>query len=283
MIGLRKSLAEGPVVLVSVLLTMMGAVLLPDPFADAALAAYLVIALLLVLGVGEESLIRLLWRARPVTPVQWRILVASVEHLNPSVRVWVIGRGYVDAFPVGRRGIVVTSGMLDQLVTGQLPHRMATALLVGAQGQLRAGLSRRDPALRLVCLPFWLVGVPGAALGFSRVFRLGWMLRPVVFSISIVQTWQLGLPWMSAALAGLLAATYLVPRWRRQWRRVQVRVFDEAVVAAGRGADLAAWLRFVVGAAQRDRIVALENPRVVSRACAESPPWWSSGGSESAR
>ena len=189
-----------------------------------------------------------------------------MEHLDPSVRVWVIGKRYVDAFPVGRRGIVVTSGMLDQLLTAQLPHRMATALLVGAQGQLRSGVSRRDPALRLLCLPFWLVGVPGAALGVSRLFRFAWMLRPVVFSIAVVQTWQLGMPGMSAAIAGLLAVTYLVPRWRRRWRATQVRIFDDAVLAAGRGADLAAWLHYVAGAGPRDRIVALENPRVGSRA-----------------
>ena len=230
-----------------------------------ALGAYVAVALLLVLGVGETSLIRLLWHASPVTPVQWRILVASVEHLDPSVRLWVVARSCVAAFPVGQRGIVVTSGMLDQIVSGQLPHRMATALLVGAQGQLRAGVSRRGPALRVLCLPLLVVGALSAALGSSWLFRLGWVLRPAVFSVAVVQSWQLGLPWMSGLLVGLLAVTYLVPRWRRQWRRVQIRIFDGAVVAAGRGEDLAAWLRLVEGAGQRDRIVALENPYIAPR------------------
>ena len=54
MIGLRKGLAEGPVVLVSVLLTVIGTAVLPAPFAGAALADYLAAAALLVLGVGRR-------------------------------------------------------------------------------------------------------------------------------------------------------------------------------------------------------------------------------------
>ena len=92
MIGLRKGLVEVPALLVSVLVSVLGLALLPPGFAGAALGAYVAVALLLVLGVGETSLIRLLWHASPVTPVQWRILVASVEHLDPSVRLWVVAR-----------------------------------------------------------------------------------------------------------------------------------------------------------------------------------------------
>jgi hypothetical protein len=45
----------------------------------------------------------------------------------------------------------------------------------------------------------------------------------------------------------------------------QIGLVDAAVVAAGRGADLAGWLRQVAGPGARDRIVALENPRLPQR------------------
>ncbi|MCB1255371.1 MAG: hypothetical protein KDB39_19505, partial [Austwickia sp.] len=51
----------------------------------------------------------------------------------------------------------------------------------------------------------------------------------------------------------------------RAWVTEQIGLVDAAVVAAGRGADLAGWLRQVAGPGARDRIVALENPRLPQR------------------
>lgn len=265
MVGVRKCLADGPSVLVSAVLWMMAAALLPEPLSGLAVLVLLAASVLGAAGVGESVLVRVLWRARPVTAVQWRILVASVEHLDPATRLWVVQRPDVDVVPVGRRRVVLTSGLLDGLVSGRVPHRMVTALLVGAEGQLAAGVSRRDPAIRAVCTPLVVGAIPVAALGMSRWVRLGWQLRPVVFGVAIVQTSQMGLIGVSVALAGLLALSYLMPRWQRQWRQLRVRIFDDTVAAAGRAEDLAAWLRQTAGETQRDRIVALENRHLVGR------------------
>ena len=86
-----------------------------------------------------------------------------------------------------------------------------------------------------------------------------------MFGIAIVQMSAAGFAWIGVAVAVLLAMTYLVPVWRRAWVAEQVRLFDAAVVAAGRGPDLAWWLRQVAGPGARDRIVALENPRLPQR------------------
>lgn len=261
-VGIRKVLAEGPGVLASGLLWLIMAALLPAPISGAAVLALMVGAGVLAAGWGEAWLIRRLWRGRPISRIQWRILVGSVEHIDPRTQVWVVPGSGVCAYPVGRRSVMVSSGLLDELVAGILPHQVATALIVGAQAQLQAGMARRDPAIRLWCLPASVISALTRPLRRNGLVRLGWTLRPVVFGGAIVQMYAAGWWGIAVALAALLGLTYFAPRWRRAWGAQQVRVFDAAVVAAGRGADLAWWMRRVEGPHARDRIVALENPRL---------------------
>ena len=262
---MRKVLAEGPVVVASGLLWLTAAAVVPAPGSGAVLLLLAVVGVVSAAGVGESLVIRGLWRARPVSRVQWRIVLASVEHIDPGTRLWVVPGAAVAVFPVGRRGIAVSEGLLTQVASGCLPHRVVTALLVGAQAQLSAGMTRRDPTIRWWCFPVRLVLAPARMLGRSGVVRLGWRVRGVVFGIAIVQMSAAGFAWIGVAVAVLLAMTYLVPVWRRAWVAEQVGLFDAAVVVAGRGPDLAGWLRQVAGRGARDRIVALENPRLPQR------------------
>ena len=262
---MRKVLAEGPVVVAAGLLWLTAAAMVPPPGSGAVLLLLAVVGVVSAAGVGESLVIRGLWRARPVSPVQWRIVLASVEHIDPGTRLWVVPGAAVAVFPVGRRGIAVSEGLLTQVASGCLPHRVVTALLVGAQAQLSAGMTRRDPTIRWWCFPVRLVLAPAWMLGRSGVVRLGWRVRAVVFGIAIVQMSAAGFAGIGVALAAVLALTYLGPVWRRVWVAEQVCLFDGAVAAAGRGADLAGWLRQVAGPGARDRIVALENPRLPQR------------------
>ena len=115
------------------LLWLIMAALLPAPISGAAVLALMVGAGVLAAGWGEAWLIRRLWRGRPISRIQWRILVGSVEHIDPRTQVWVVPGSGVCAYPVGRRSVMVSSGLLDELVAGILPHQVATALIVGAQ------------------------------------------------------------------------------------------------------------------------------------------------------
>lgn len=268
MLRVRKVLADGPFVVVASLLWVSAAAVVPDPFGGVVLVGLMLAGVLLFCGVGERTLTRLLWRARPISPVQWRMLLASVEHIDPAARVYVVRGASVDVFPVGRDGLLVTSGFLDAVMAGRLRPPAATALLVGACGQLAAGVGRRAPAIRAWTLPLLVVAPPLGAVAGVGLFRAGWKLRAFVIVVAVVQAFLQGLWWLSGALAGFLVLTYLVPWWRRRWEAASVAVFDDAVLAAGRGDDLARWLRQVGGCRQRDRIIALENPHLRHRSLA---------------
>ena len=75
---MRKVLAEGPVVVASGLLWLIAAAVVPAPGSSAALLLLPVLGVVSAVGVGESLVIRGLWRARPISAVQWRIVLASV-------------------------------------------------------------------------------------------------------------------------------------------------------------------------------------------------------------
>jgi len=213
-------------------------------------------ALILALGLGESLATRALFNARRLTQserVGLRGVVAELCKLElgpPIVDLYVSRRyGAPAAIAHGRRSVVMAPEFVDGIRTGQLPHREALAVLAHAGLVSRSGLVQQDPAIFFWSTPWRVL----AALGRPArgVLGFAWKIRIVVFGVAI---WQnatenstpaasLGGPMIAAALATILALTYLVPRWTMGWERYVAATGDSELASRNLGPAMAAFLR----------------------------------------
>ena len=269
--GWGKVLAVAPGMVVStVLLAVIGAAL-PGPPELALWVAGLACTVALVAGRGEGAAARLLWGARPARPGELRVLAPAVAQVcrrgfgPPVVELRVRGReSGVTAGGVGRRTVVVSRGLIDDMQDGRLPADQAAALMVHAAALVRAGLVRFDPAIRVWSLP-WLA-VRGAVDGIATAFgalpltRLVWRGRAVVAAIAVAQTASQGYAAIGGVIAVATVLSYAAPAWERRWQRRLLVVGDREAAAHGMAAALARYLRTLPATTIiRERLAELES------------------------
>lgn len=238
MAGLVKAGALAAPVLVSALVLLL--VLGP-----AALVVGLV-ALVLLAGVGERAASSLLLRARDLSPMEREVLApALVELASRGAGEPVIGlrvaRMHTYAIGFGRHTVVVADDLVEEVLRSRVPVNEATAVIAHAAGTVRAGMCRCDAGVALWCLPWRLLARLFSPLG-RGLLGFAWKMRPVVFTVAIVQSWEQR-PWVSAIIAGMLALTYLTPVATRAWVRRLEDAGDAAVVAWGLCGALADLMR----------------------------------------
>ena len=249
-----KVLAVTPGLLGSTVLTcLVGAVLPPLPGLIVFLGA---LALLALLSAGrlEGVGVRVLCRARPTTQREAATLALAVillrrQGVDPStVRLHLRDDPDVAAAaPVGRRSVLVTSGLVRDLQQGRLGVWEAAALMAHAVGAVRLGLTRCDLAITYWTLPWQLVTAvcrPVArALAGLPLVRFAWRVRVVVAAVAVAQSVVDGRPAAGAVVGVVVALTYLGPRWRRAWERRLLFEGDRFVFDHDLGHQLAAHLR----------------------------------------
>lgn len=164
----------------------------------------------------------------------------------PLVDLYVLNARAVSATSVGRRSVIISTGLIDVVGLGQVSPIQGAAIAGEAVGQLRMGHTCWDLALQWWTLPWQVIEAfaTGVARGFARLplFGYAWKMRFVVCTIAFVQSFATRTtPGYAAAvtLCVVLGSTYAVPVARRAWRRRLGLAVDEFLCAHQLGAPLA--------------------------------------------
>lgn len=250
-----KALSVTPGLVVSTVLTIMVGAVLPPA---AGLAVFLVglgVAVLLAAGVGEAPAVRVLFRAQRLSAGQLLILGPALtllcqQGLGPPLVEIRVRRGgpAVTAGGVGRHTVVVSCGLIEALGDAQLPPEQAAAVVAHAAAVVRGGWVRLDPLIAFWSWP-WQV-LRGFAAGVARagagvpLTSLAWRWRVLVMGIATVQTATTQGPrWLAVLLGALTTVSYAAPVWAAHWQQQLVDAGDVAIMDAGLGPALAAFLR----------------------------------------
>lgn len=253
----RKAGFAGPRLMVSTLIVVLlvGPVL-PDWASLVLFYGGLAVVTLLLAGVGESIAVRMLFGARKLTASErtgLAVVVGELCHLElgpPLIEVFVARRrGAPAAAARGRRSVVLAAELVHGILTGQLPHREAVAVLAHASLITRCGLSRQDPAIAFWSTPWRMLAMLGGPL--HGLLGFAWKARFVVVGIAIWQSLTdsaamygpLKGPLVAAVLALLLALTYLMPHWTASWEKHVSSTGDLELTLRDLGPAMATFLR----------------------------------------
>lgn len=224
---LLKLGATMPHVLASGLIWLMVIAALPPEYGLGLLAFGTAVSIALAFGRLENAAVRVLWRARPPTADEARLLagpwqrVAEVIDVD-GVRLWVGGTGR-PAFVAGPHHIVLSHAVVAGIRTGGLTRLDVEAHLRHAVGRLRHGYPRYDLVIGFWSYPWDLLrgiglGV-GRRLAWTPLVGFAWRVRYIVGAIGVVLETQTGRVQSAAIIAVFIALTYLAPACARAWER----------------------------------------------------------------
>lgn len=272
MTTIRKVLAYGPAVVVSIVLTFVVGAVLPATVALALFVGGAATMVALLLGAGEAPAVRILFRARGLSSAEAAALAPAVALLcqhgvdMDALRLRVQdGVVPIAAVGTGRRTVVVSAGLVAAVRDRQLPVEQAAAVLCHGAGVVLSGAVRSDPALEFWTLPWH--AIRGLAEGVSRVLRWvplvrwAWKGRFVLTAIAAVQAGA-ARQLLVAAVIGLVGAlSYLVGVWERAWAATIREFGDEQVRRAGLAEALSRFLlRCSSSPEVHERVHALTGP-----------------------
>lgn len=271
-----KVAAFAPPVLVSTLLVLCMAPLLPPALGWVLLLGGPAVAVFLLSRSGEALAVRALFRARPLTDEEQADLAPALALLcqsglgHPVIRLWVQPRVVpVASGGVGRHSVTVSGGMVGALRDRQLPDDQAAAVIAHAAGVVRAGVVRSDAVLEFWTLPWQIVRT--VAVRAARFFAwlpftaLAWRMRWIVSGVALVQGVLDGRAvamGAGVAAAVVFAISYAVPVLGRAWAAVVTETGDRAVLDVGMGESMARFLRRCSGP-DRSRINRLDSASAV--------------------
>lgn len=253
MITIRKVLAYGPAVVVSMGVTLVVGAVLPATVGLALFVGGLATMVALLLGAGEGPAVWILFRARDLSSAEAAALAPAVALLcQHGVDMGALrlraqdGLVPITAGGVGHRTVVVSAGLVAAVRDRQLPVEQAAAVLGHGAGVVLSGAVRSDPALQFWTLP-WRA-IRGLAEGVSRALRWlllvrwAWKARFIVAMIGAVQA-AAARQWLVAAVIALVGGlSYLMSVWERAWAATIREFGDEQVRRAGLAEDLSRFL-----------------------------------------
>src|ERR1035437_3066839 len=162
--GMSQALARSPGLVVSTVLTCMVGALLPPLPGLTLFTGGLGLAAVLCAGGLEQPAVRLLGRARVLSEAEAAALALAIALLcqkglgPPAVELYARnGEVGISAGAVGRRGVVVSAGLLQAAQLGQLPGEQAAGVIAAAVGRIRLGQTRFDVAVEFWTIPWQLV------------------------------------------------------------------------------------------------------------------------------
>ncbi len=251
---LLKLVGELPAVLAGMAIAVVAAGMLPSGWASlAAWLTGLVLACWSHSRAGERWVARLVLRARPPTPTEHGLLAGPITTLcgqrlgPPAVDVLVVDHRVLAPEGFGRRTVLVPAELITRYRQGWLTEPEVTALLVGAVGFLRCGVTRADgPAtvLGLPCLPIRMLAASiGAATSGMVLIRFAWRARVVVLAVAVWRAVTVyGLPWLAVGVGLLGFLSYAAPVAARRALRMMQLAGDDFTVEAGHQPGLARFL-----------------------------------------
>lgn len=248
-----KALAVGPGVVVSVVVVALTLATAPAP--TAAGAALVLAGVVSAAGHGawEGPAAAIVLGARRLRPSERDELAAVLTQLcrvglgPPLVELRVKRSRLIGAVGAGRRTVVVSTGLIEAVVLGELPIQQAAAVVAHSAVLVSEGLTRADLLIGCVSAPWRAMraAVHGIC-GWGRRLPLtqaAWRLRVVVVAVAVVQAVQVGRVGLAVTIAAIGAFSYALPVWERRWHDLLVRAGDGGVARAGFGDGLVAFLR----------------------------------------
>ena len=213
----------------------------------------LLAVVLLICGVGEGPAVRVLFHSRRLTDSEKSVLAPiTIElcrrRLEPRGIEFCVARrpATAPACAHGRHHVVLAPWFVHAVRSGQLPHDETIAVIAHTALVTRAGLSRHDPAIAFWTLPWRTVCTMARPLR-GLLPNFAWKARFVVFAVAIWQSATTGPPVVgpisAAALAIILAITYLSPICAHHWQRHITQVADRELIGLGLGPAMATFLR----------------------------------------
>lgn len=248
-----KALAVGPGVVVSVVVVALTLAAAPAPTAAAVALVLAGVVSAAGNGAWEGPAAAIVLGARRLRPSERDELAAVLTQLcrvglgPPLVELRVRQSRVIGAIGAGRRTVVVSTGLIEAVVLGELPSRQAAAVVAHSAVLVREGLTRADLLIGCTSAPWRAtratvraVSSWGRRLPFTQA---AWRLRVVVVDVAVVQAVQVGRVGLAVTIAAIGAFSYALPVWERRWHDLLVRAGDEGVARAGFGDGLVAFLR----------------------------------------
>ena len=214
---LLKAAVVIPDVLISSLLWLVIIAALPVTVGFVVTVAGIALGALLAAGLGEDAVVRVLYRARRATTaeaarlaVAWRI---ATHHLDADgVRLRIINFGPPVA-TAGRRHVLLRGDIVAAYCANELNAHQVGALIAQGIGRLRHGHTRFDLLWTVWTIPWdFLRGIAhaiGRRLAWIPLVQFAWRTRFLVGTIAVVLI----------VIAAFLIFSYLMPYCRGAWDR----------------------------------------------------------------
>lgn len=222
---LLKAAVLIPDVLISSLLWLVVVAALPVTVGFAFTVIGIALGALLAAGLGEDPVVRILYRARRATPaeaprlaVAWRI---ATHHLDADgVRLRIVSHGAPVA-TAGRRHVLLRRDVVAAYCANEISAHRVAGLVSQGIGRLRHGHTRFDLLWTAWTIPWdfirGLAHAIGRRLAWIPLVQFAWRTRIVVGTIAVVLEAHAG-RWPSPiVIAGFIAISYCMPYARRAW------------------------------------------------------------------
>ena len=191
---LLKAAVVIPDVLISSLLWLVIVAALPVTIGFGLTVVGIALGALLAAGLGEDAVVRVLYRARRVTPLEaprlrvaWRI---ATHHLDADgVRLRIVNQGAPVA-TAGRRHVLLRRDIVDAYCANEINAHQVAALIAQSLGRLRHGHARFDLLWTVWTIPWdfirGLAHAIGRRLAWIPPVQFAWRTRFVVGTIAVV-------------------------------------------------------------------------------------------------
>jgi hypothetical protein len=222
---LLKAAVVIPDVLISSLLWLVIIAALPTAVGFAVTAVGIALGALLAAGLGEDAVVRVLYRARRATlaeaprlAVAWRI---ATHHLDADgVRLRIASSGAPVA-TAGRRHVLLNRDVVAAYCASEISAHQVAALIAQGIGRLRHGHTRFDLLWTVWTIPWdfirGLAYAIGRRLAWIPLVTFAWRTRVVVGTIAVILEAQAG-HWPSPIIiAVFIALSYLMAISRQGW------------------------------------------------------------------
>lgn len=231
---LLKAAVVLPDVLISSLLWLVIIAALPVTVGFAVTVVGIALGALLAAGLGEETVVRILYRARRATPseaprltVAWRIATHRLDADGVRLRIVTHGEPVATA---GRHHLLLNRDVVAAYCANEISAHQVAALIAQGIGRLRHGHTRFDLLWTVWTIPWdfirGLAYASGRRLAWIPLVQFAWRTRFVVGSIAVVLEAQAG-RWPSPiVIAGFIALSYLMPYCRGAMDRRLTRTSD---------------------------------------------------------
>lgn len=224
---LLKAAVVIPDVLISSLLWLAIIAALPVTVGFAVTVLGIALGALLAAGLGEDTVVRVLYRARRATTaeaarlaVAWRIATHPLD--TDGVRLRIVNFG-AHVATAGRHHVLLRRDVVDVHCANEINAHQVAALIAQGIGRLRHGHTRFDLLWTVWSIPWdmirGLAHAIGRRLAWIPLVQFAWRTRFVIGTIAIVLEAQAG-RWPSpVVIAAFLIFSYLIPYCRGAWDR----------------------------------------------------------------